>query len=176
MVDDYRNRNIYFSTFTIDRWIPLFGDYSKTINNLYGVFDFYVIQNLIKIYSFCVLKDHVHIIWDLHDIDINKLEHSFKSFSAKKIIEYLKETEPLYIDNFLSSRKDRNIKIWKLNSKSIHLTHRDIIIQKIKYVHENPTKGDYFLFDKPEDYPHSSAGCYSKSKKQFPFLTLFPDF
>jgi hypothetical protein len=84
--------------------------------------------------------------------------------------------EPLYLDNFHSDRNDRKYKIWKLNSKSVHLVHKDIVSQKIQYIHDNPTKGEYFLVENPNDYPYSSAYSYSKLSSQLPFLTLLKDF
>jgi len=120
------------------------------------------------------MKDHIHVVWEfLQPLNMKDSINRFRRFTGKKIVAYLKEVGPEYLENFMSERKDRKYKVWKINPDNFHLLHESIVIQKINYVHENPTKGDYQTVEHGELYLHSSAKAYSLGKSNFSFLTLF---
>ena len=173
-MEDYRGKLIYFSTFTIENWFPIFSDYNSANYVIYDSFDYLTKNKIAVIYSFVIMPDHIHVIWENNENQvISELEMMFKKHTSKQLKKFIEKEEPIYLANFLSDRKDREYKFWKLKSKSIHLIHRDIILQKIEYIHFNPTKGKYKLVEIPEEYINSSSNSYCLGRTEFTFLTLF---
>jgi len=48
-------------------------------------------------------------------------------------------------------------------------------MQKLNYIHQNPTQAHWNLGNSPEDYQYSSASYYYKQDSTFDFLTHFSD-
>lgn len=167
-----KHHNIYFSTISINKKVSVFVDYEDTIHFVLDSFRYLVNNKLVDIYSFVIMSDHVHLLWLIeYQHFIDDIVTKFKKFTGKRITDYLKANDPEYLNYFLSSRSDREYKIWKIKSKNIKITHPSIFIQKLNYIHENPTKGTYKTVDLPEEYIFSSASFYLKGDKYFDFLT-----
>jgi len=166
-----KTRQVYFSTFTINKWISIFIDFKETNKFILDCLQFLNIQKSVSVYSFVIMQDHIHVIWEiLKHLDIKSIENSFKINTARNIVIYLKSVDLSYLDNYFRSlRKDRHYKIWKLNSNSFHLLHPDILKVKLNYIHLNPTRGNYKSCTKAEQYLHSSALSYKEKKYIFAF-------
>ena len=164
----------YFSTLTINNWISLFEDFPKCYDVIYETLTYLTKENIVTIYAFVVMRDHMHLLWKPSSAyEIITVVTKFKKFTGRKFRSHLQLYDSDYLDQyFMSNRKDRNFKFWKINSSNLLTQHQDIFIQKINYIHENPTKGDYKVCNNPIEYYHSSANSYKLSSSEFPFLTL----
>lgn len=119
------------------------------------------------------MQDHVHLIWKNLRSNRNVSNiNSFKKYTGNKILKYLAANHPEINHLFLSDRKDRKNKFWKLNSMSIPINDLVTFQKIIDYIHKNPTKGDYKYSDLPYEYQHSSAMAYFQKESNFSFLTL----
>ena len=164
----------YFSTLTINNWISLFEDFPKCNDIMYESLSYLTKENLVTIYAFVIMRDHMHLMWQPGDgNEINTLVTKLKKFTGRRFRSHLQLHDSDYLEQyFMSNRKDRNFKFWKINSSNLLIQHKDIFIQKINYIHENPTKGEYKTCDSPTEYFHSSANSYKIRASEFAFLTL----
>jgi len=135
----------YFITCTIIEWIALFGNIDIT-RIIIDSLNFLVKSNRIEIYGYVIMENHIHIIAisnDLHD-ELAK----FKSYTARKVIDYLTEHNYSKILNRLEffklkHRTDRAHQLWQEGVHPEIISNRDILIQKLKYIHENPVRKGY---------------------------------
>lgn len=167
-------RDYYYSTFTVNKWISVFHDFTELNHVIIDCLTFITDNKWVEIYAFVIMRDHLHIVWKLNGKKtIEEVGTSFKKFTGRKIVKLLKKIDLNYLEkNFTSPRLDRKFKFWKLDSKHYEMIHEDILIQKIIYIHRNPTKGDYKVCEKPEDYKYSSAKSYKLKSTRFKFLNL----
>ena len=164
----------YFSTLTINNWISLFEDFPRCNEIMYESLTYLTTENLVTIYAFVIMRDHIHLLWKPGSgYEINTVVTKLKKFTGRRFRSYLQSYDSDYLDQyFTSNRKDRNFKFWKTDSSNFLIQHKDIFIQKINYIHENPTKGDYKICDNPTEYFHSSAKSHRIRTSEFAFLTL----
>jgi REP element-mobilizing transposase RayT len=65
----------------------------------------------------------------------------------------------------------RKFQFWERNSLSVDLWSREVFIQKLNYIHENPVRASLCM--QPEDYKYSSALFYETAKDDWGFLTHY---
>lgn len=169
---DLKTHKVYFSTYTVSNWIKTFEDFPHAIQKILNTFSYLSQHNICEIYAFVIMPDHVHLIWKLNDITVDEISNIFKSFTAKEILNEIQKYDSSYLENFVSERKDRKFKFWKLSCGELRIHHPDILKQKIKYIHENPLKGIYKTVDDEIEYYYSSANSYEKGNSEFSFLKL----
>jgi putative transposase len=160
-----------FFTATIKNWkLLLKPDKYKDviIQKLKGLVD----DNKIILYAFCIMDNHIHLIWQFKGE--NKSEETRKSFlesTAKLFKKDLIENHPLVLKVFSSTQKDRTYHFWKRRPLSIDLFTQHVFNQKLKYIHENPVRAG--ICDVPENYKYSSAGFYHDGIDPFNMLTHY---
>jgi putative transposase len=115
----------------------------------------------LKLYAYVLMEDHFHFIASAENL--SKEIHDFKSFTAHKIIEYLKEKNVQYLLEQLQSGKaahkvDRNYQVWQEGSHPQIIKDAAMMRQKLQYIHYNPVKRGYI--DEPEHWRYSSARNY----------------
>ncbi len=162
----------YFSTFTLNNWVSLFIDFPESNHIICNSFNDMVKTEECTIYSFVIMRDHIHLLWKIKDQDTSTLRTRFTKFTGKEIAKYLRATNEEYLDNFQSERSDRKHKIWKQSKSDLLIVHNDIYQQKLNYIHDNPTKGEYKTVKAPEDHAYSSAVSYHTGERNFKFLTI----
>ena len=151
----------YFVTSTIINWIKIFSKegYPEIIIR---ELEFRRQNNQLELYGYVIMPEHIHLI--LASNNINKLMQSIKSFTAKKILNKLKEENDISTLNRLKYLKadyklKSNYQVWQEGY------HPKIIIkdiefnQKLDYIHNNPVKE--LIVERPEDYIFSSARNYA---------------
>ena len=169
-----KDRHIYFSTFTVQNWVSVFEDFPDANDIIVDSLDYLSKEEGLIVYAFVIMRDHIHIVWEMPSIvALDSISRRFRSFTGSNIIKLLKKLDEEYLGNFQSERKDRSHKYWKIGSNDYHLTHRDIVLQKIKYIHDNPTKGDCRSVEDPKDFWFSSARFYDGDASAFSFLKMF---
>lgn len=115
----------------------------------------------IEIYAYILMENHLHLI--ASSKELSKEIGIFKSFTARKIIDYLKERNAkdiLKLLNFykLKHRLDRDYQLWQEGSNPKQINNEKMMIQKIEYIHFNPVKRGYI--DEPVHWRYSSARNY----------------
>ncbi|MCX2582915.1 transposase [Pedobacter sp. MR22-3] len=133
-------------------------------------------QKLIEIYGYVIMPNHIHLIWKM--LKLNGKESpaaSFTKFTAHQFRKHLITHSPNLLKKYRSIKEDRNYQFWKRDPLAIPLSSEGILIQKLDYIHENPTKEKWNLCESIEDYTWSSAGFYENGIDNFKILTHFRD-
>ena len=122
------------------------------------------------------MPNHIHLIWNI--LKNNGKESptaSFTKFTAHQFRTYLLKNNPNKLKNFRSDKMDRTYQFWKRDPLAIPLSSDDILIQKLDYIHSNPTLEKWNLCKYPEEYRWSSAGFYETGVDEFGILKHFRD-
>ena len=155
------DQNPYFITATTVNWLPLF------INPIIAqiVIDslkYLTSKDRLILYAYVLMENHLHLIASADNL--GREIASFKSFTARKCIDYYKENGNKTILKQLSiyklrHRKDRDYQFWQEGVHPKRIQDREMMRQKIEYIHQNPVRRGYI--DYPEHWRCSSARNYS---------------
>jgi REP element-mobilizing transposase RayT len=151
----------HFMTCTVIEWLPVFTR-PETVNILLDCWQ-YQRQNMgLKLYGYVILENHLHFIAQAPDL--NKCVSSFKSYTARQIIDHLEAQHVEYLlKRFrlarLAQRTDRNYQFWQEGVHAELVFNETIMRQKLDYIHYNPVKRGYVAL--PEHWRYSSAGFYA---------------
>lgn len=133
---------------------------------------FLVENNRVKVYSFIIMPNHIHIIWRINKNHKRQdVQRDFLKFTAQKIKFDLEEHHPNVLKHFEVNLKDRKYQFWERNPLSVDLYSRKIVHQKLVYIHYNPMQDKWKLTEKPEDYWFSSYRFYEFGVDDFGFYT-----
>ncbi|MGE5479978.1 MAG: REP-associated tyrosine transposase [Chloroflexota bacterium] len=157
----FNNDFPYFLTITTVEWMPLFANKNLTqivIDSL----NFLVQNNRIELYGYVILENHLHLI--AISENLTKEIANFKSYSARKIIEFLSElhyNELLKKLKFykLSTRSDRLYQVWQEGNHPEQILSLEMMREKLDYIHNNPLRRGYV--DDPLHWVYSSARNYN---------------
>ena len=151
---------------------PLLIKYSAVIMD---GFNFLITKRYIKIYAYVIMPDHIHFIAE--GKDLSKHTSSFKSFTARKIIDCLKAENNISELTALQKAKlahktDRDYQLWTEGFHPKQIFSDEVMKQKINYIHYNPVKAG--LVSNELDWKFSSAEFYKNGNCELP-LTFFGD-
>jgi REP element-mobilizing transposase RayT len=151
----------HFLTCTTVNWIPVFTRV-ETASIVLDSWRFLQEQNRLTIYGYVILENHLHLIASAEDL--SKEIANFKSFTARKIIDYLKERNEQRILkhlNFykLAHKTDRDYQFWQEGSHPQLIQNEEMMRQKLEYIHYNPVRRGYV--DEPTHWRYSSARNYA---------------
>ena len=156
----------YFITLQVVEWVDTFS--RKSYRDI-------IIENLaycqknknLTIFSYVIMSNHVHLLVRSETGELSNTLRDFKSYTSKKILEEIKNSN--------ESRKDWMLKVFKSaarnhvrNSEYQFWTHENhaeyvysnkFIDQKLEYIHQNPVRAG--IVNKAEDYIYSSAKNYA---------------
>ncbi len=122
----------------------------------------YLQEDGMSIYAYVIMQDHLHLIAQSHQLD--KDIARFKSFTARQIIDYLKNNnEKELLSKFAffkkSHKKDREYQFWQEGVHPEMILNEQMMMEKIAYIHQNPVKSGAVV--KAENWIYSSAGNYA---------------
>lgn len=162
---------IYFFTCTIHKWIPLLNE-EKFKNIVLSSLKYLSNKQLIKIYGFVIMPNHIHLIWEMLKPNGKEMPHaSFLKFTSHHFLKELRVCNPEVLSKFKVEEVNKDYCFWQRDSLPIELYSPSVIFQKLDYIHRNPCRGKWMLVDDPENYQHSSYGFYEKGVDTFGFLT-----
>jgi putative transposase len=161
---------LYFVTMTTVGWIDVFtrAEYcEEIIKNLN-----YCIDNKgLKIFAYCIMPSHVHMIAKVEDGNLSDVLRDFKSFTSKQLIKMVEENNKesrkewlLYMFEFFGKKNKHNTKyqFWQQNNHAFDLFSNKFIDQKVDYIHNNPVEAR--IVTEPHYYVYSSANEFSELK------------
>ncbi len=150
----------HFITCTILHWIPIFTR-QETVDIILESLRFLQKEGL-TVYAYVILENHLHMIVQSDDLsrDISR----FKSYTAKRLIQYLSENKIRRILEQLAfykkaHKQDRTYQIWQEGSHPEWIQNEEMMRQKVGYIHHNPVKRGYV--DQAEHWRYSSARNYA---------------
>ncbi len=118
------------------------------------------------------MENHLHFV--ASGGDLAKDVGMFKSYTARKIIDWLEERHiKTLLHHFkwekAAHKKDREYQVWQEGSHPQQIQNDEMMWQKIEYIHNNPVARSYV--DDPLHWRHSSARSYAGQEGTFPVLT-----
>jgi REP element-mobilizing transposase RayT len=131
-------------------------------------------QNKVKVYGFVIMPNHIHLIWQINSkYSLDKIQQSFMKYTAQQIKADLTINHPLVLEKFKVSAKDRKYQIWERNPLSIQLFSKEVLIQKLNYIHNNPYHEKWNIIHQNGNYHYSSELFYNNLPHNFHFLTHY---
>ncbi|MGR3309786.1 MAG: REP-associated tyrosine transposase [Candidatus Brocadiales bacterium] len=155
------NKHPHFLTCTVVNWIPVFTE-PEIAKIVLDSLDYLQQDKRLSLYGYVILENHLHLIASAEDL--SKEIGDFKSFTARKIIDYLKDKHATTIINQLEyyklpHKQDRNYQLWQEGSHPQLIQGEEMMRQKIEYIHYNPLRRGYV--DDPTHWRYSSARNYA---------------
>jgi len=166
----------YFYTDTINDFKHLLRDDSLKIVCI-NSWKYLVDKKLIKIYGYVIMPNHIHLLWRM--LQPNGKESpagSFAKFTAHQFKKIIEANNHVALNEYISCKSDRAFQFWKRDPLAIPISSKEILIQKLDYIHNNPLREKWKLADTPENYRWSSARFYSGKSDEFGILTHFADY
>lgn len=164
-------RNTYFFTASINNWIPLLklDDYKKVVIETLA---FPVAEKRIKVYAFVIMPNHIHLIWHIpEEFQGNLSQGSLLRFTSNKFKKILEKENPILLEKFKVSLKDRQFQFWQRNPLSIEIFKKTVFQQKLDYIHSNPIQQKWNFVENRSNYLYSSAYFYETGVDKFGFLS-----
>ena len=102
------------------------------------------------------MANHIHIIWQMkagrqrEDVQRDFLKHTAQEIKSDMLPNRVPE-----LNQYLVNAKDRKYQIWERNALTVDLWSEKVLIQKLRYIHENPVQAGLCKY--PEEYKYSSA-------------------
>ena len=173
VISTVSDQSMYFFTATILNWKPiLVQDSYKQI--ILESLRYLVTQERIILYGFVIMPNHIHLIWQMNTGQKRSdVQRDFLKFTGQQILKDLRTNKPDRYKSFEVNLKDRKHQIWQRNPLSIELYSREVIEQKLDYIHHNPVQGKWNLIDDFTEYTYSSASFYETNRNSFEFLSHY---
>jgi REP element-mobilizing transposase RayT len=154
----------HFMTCTVVEWLPIFSR-PETVQIVLDCWRFQREQASLKLYGYVILENHLHFVAQAQDL--NKCVSSFKSFTARKIIDYLQDQQVESLLKRLRFAKrehktDREYQFWQEGVHAELVFSEKMMREKLDYIHNNPVKRGYVNL--PEHWRYSSAANYAGSR------------
>jgi putative transposase len=109
--------------------------------------------------SYVIMPEHAHllILPRKQDYDIAGILKSIKQSVAKKAKQFLELNDSEWLERLTAKKGDRKVfRFWQSGpGYDRNIRDDDELLEKIKYIHENPVKRG--LVDRPEEWEWSSA-------------------
>ena len=162
-----------FFTATILEWkLLLQNDNYKDI--IIESMRFLVADKRVTIFSFVIMPNHLHIIWQINDrYEVHQVQQSFLKYTAQQIKFDLQKNNPKLLEEFRVDTADRQYQFWERNPLSVDLFSEKVFDQKFDYIHNNPLQEKWKLAEYPEEYKYSSAKFYFSGVDEFGFVTHY---
>ncbi|MBS1634932.1 MAG: transposase [Bacteroidetes bacterium] len=161
---------LYFFTATNLNWLPVL-ESSNHKNIIIQSLCFMVEHQRIEVFGFVIMPNHIHLI--LRIIEPHKksdIQRDFLKFTAQRIHFNLIKTNDPILDLLVVRSKDRMVQVWERHAFWFELDTTNTLLQKLRYIHNNPLQEKWRLAEQEEDYYYSSAAFYKGGDNEFPFL------
>lgn len=154
----------HFLTLTVNHWLPVFTR-PETVGIVLESWRFLRRESSFLLYGYVVLENHLHMVARAQDLrgDIQR----FKSYTARRILDHLKQTRARRMLELLALFKrpyktESQYQLWEEGSHPQLIESESVMRQKLEYIHNNPVKRGYV--DRPEHWRYSSARNYLGKK------------
>jgi putative transposase len=131
-------------------------------------------KQLIRIYGYVIMPNHIHLLWN--QLAMNGKEfpkNSLEKYCSHCFKEKLQNENPEVLKKFSVDASDRKYNFWLRDPLAIRIFSREMAVQKLNYVHNNPVQDHWKLSSIPEQYKYSSAMFYENQQDEFGILTHY---
>ena len=152
----------HFMTCTVMEWLPVFTR-PESVQIILDCWQYQRMHSELRLYGYVVLENHLHFIAQAPDL--RSCVNSFKSFTARQIIDYLRVQQATRLLERLSFSKrahktDRDYQFWQEGVHAELIFSEAMMREKLTYIHANPVKRGYVSL--PEHWRYSSASFYEQ--------------
>jgi putative transposase len=135
---------VYFVTFTIIDWLPVFNNPEST-QILLDSMNFCIKEKGFQINAYVIMPNHMHIIVFDKNFDNQRLQHTlfdFRKFTGRKLAENIDHSLSGSIALAIQKTElaDRDRQIWQPGWHAEGLVIEGFWEQKMNYIHENPVR------------------------------------
>jgi putative transposase len=161
----------HFMTCTVVGWLPIFTR-PECAQIVLDSWRFLQEKGRLTVFGYVVLENHVHFV--ATGEKLAEEVGDFKSFTARKIIDWLCERGEESLLRQLTAEKniykvDRLYQLWQEGSHPKQIFDEEMMRQKLEYIHYNPVKRGYV--DDPVHWRYSSARNYVGQPGLLPVVT-----
>lgn len=113
------------------------------------------------------MPNHIHLILFYNDKpEVSGFMRDFKKYTSVKIRQLLQcEEQNGIVEKLKYEKAGQKYKVWQDRFDAVIIRHKNVLITKMKYIHNNPVKNG--LVEKAEDWNYSSAGFYVAEKEMY---------
>ena len=151
---------IYFWTATIHNWLHLLekDQYKDVIiDSLQWLSD----EGKVDVFAFVVMPNHIHLIWRTNEPNGKESpQGSFLKYTAHTFKKMLRQEGYQRLIPYKIDSENKAYEFWQRDSLAIPLFTREVALQKLNYIQNNPLKPHWDLVKTPCDYKYSSARYY----------------
>jgi REP element-mobilizing transposase RayT len=163
----------HFLTCTVVGWLPVFTR-PETVQVVLDSWRFLQERHRLELYGYVILENHLHLIASAKDL--SKEIGDFKSFTARRVIDYLEQGRATMILQQLRNYKARHkaestYQLWQEGSHPQLIQGEEMMVQKLEYIHNNPVKRGYV--DEAVHWRYSSARNYAGKDGLLPVKTVW---
>lgn len=124
-----------------------------------------------RLLAYVVMPDHLHFLLYLEDGRLTRFLARFKPAVTKKMDTLALELNHQRRHECLKNKGSREL--WQDGKHSVHLWSRRLVLQKARYIHDNPVRAG--LVSSPAEYPWSSYVAFEgESSGQEPPVPIDP--
>jgi REP element-mobilizing transposase RayT len=157
---------IYFVTFTIVEWLPVFID-EPPCKIVTDSLNFCINQKNLRANAYVIMPNHIHAIVFDRDFDSERLKHTldnFRKFTGRQLADYCSESMPAYYTEMFRQHagEDRQRRFWQPTQHPEGIVTDKFWQEKMNYIHWNPVRKG--LVRDPEDWRFSSASFWLADK------------
>jgi REP element-mobilizing transposase RayT len=156
----------YFISFATVYWIDVFtrDEYFSCVTES---LDYCRKNKGMEIYGYCIMSNHIHLIFRSSLDDPSGLIRDFKGFTSRKILKAISENQQESRKEWMlwmfekagkTNSNVKNMQFWQQHNNPIEIWSLKVFEQKLNYIHFNPVEAG-FVTD-PTDWKYSSARNY----------------
>ena len=173
MQDASEQHPIQFFTATILEWKHLLKP-DKYKDIIIESLRYLTAEKRIEVFSFIIMPNHIHLIWRIGENSKREnVQRDFLKFTSQQIIKDLEKNHPLVLEKFKVDAKDRAYQVWERNALTVDIYSREVLEQKLDYIHNNPVQEKWQLSAEAEDYKYSSIRFYENESTEWEFLKRY---
>jgi len=162
----YNSENhVHFLTGVVNKRMKLFQEHPECCQIFLENLKFYRNRLDFKFLGYVIMPEHYHLlIMPSSKSEISKILMVLKGYSAKKIIEFLRNEDIKFLNKFklpvnkIKRIKDSRYRVFKPDDYDFNIFTQEKLIEKLNYMHNNPVKRG--LVEKPSEYLYSSSKNY----------------
>ena len=152
-------------------WIDLFirKEYKDVVVNS---LKYCIEKKNLELYAWCIMTSHVHLIIGSSGNPLENIMRDLKRHTSEQLHQLIKrnskESRREWLLQMMEKAGKENsnncgFQLWQQHNHPILLANRQMMHQKLNYLHNNPVETAFV--EKPEDWLYSSAKDYCTGKK-----------
>jgi len=159
--------HLHFVTYGIVGWIDLFtrNEYKQVIiDSLQHCME----KKGLDVYAWCIMTNHVHLIISSREKPLEDILRDHKRHTSETLRNAIKRNAgesrrewmiELFTRAGTANSNNSSFQLWQQHNRPIELYSREVIFQKLSYIHNNPVEAGFV--EKAEDWIWSSARSYA---------------